>query len=247
MTHGGMLDHALAYAARGIPVLPVRPGDKAPNRNLVAHGKDSATLDTDLIREWWRRCPTGNIGLRPPDGVLVLDVDVQNGGGIANLGAIPETRKARTGSGGWHVWMRHRFTGHPRGKLEGAAGIDLKTSRGYLIAPPSVHRNGNVYRWSCDAAVARLPVHLRTRVEYPEVQRMQRFTATAGRVEGLVRKVAESVPGNRNAVLFWAAMRMFEQGTDRAELDLLRAAALSVGLTEMEIERTLRSAERRCA
>ncbi|WP_062984614.1 bifunctional DNA primase/polymerase [Nocardia anaemiae] len=248
MNDAALLDHALMYAAAGFPVLPIHPRGKAPNGNLARRGKDSATIDPTVIGEWWRRCPTGNIGIRPVENVVVLDVDPRAGGDLEQLGDLPPTWTARTGGGGWHLWFRHRFTRHPRGQLGGKRGVDIKTSAGYLIAPSSIHRDtGRRYEWVNDAPIAPLPEHLRSKVEYPEPVRPQWVATPAGRMDGLVRAVAEAVPGKRNQVLFWAACRAIEQGADQAVLDLLRAAALTCGLDEVEVERTLRSAERRCA
>jgi hypothetical protein len=241
-----LLEDALSYATAGYPVVPLI--GKRPNRNLARHGVLDATTDAAMLREWWRRCPSGNIGIRPPDGIVVADVDPRSGGTLEALGTIPVTWTARTGSGGWHVWFRHRFSGHPRGKLAGAPGIDIKTHHGYLVVAPSVHPDtGRRYEWVTDAPIAWLPAHLRPRVEYAESTQRQQVTVTVGRMAGLVRKVAESVPGNRNSVLFWSACRAFEQGAGPADLDLLLAAAVAAGLDTLEAERTIRSAERRSA
>ena len=43
---------ALAYARRGLPVLPVRPRGKAP---LCDHGGRDATIDRATVVRWWRR------------------------------------------------------------------------------------------------------------------------------------------------------------------------------------------------
>ena len=51
--------------------------------------------------------------------------------------------------------------------------------------------------------------------------------------------------GERNALLFWAACTAQEEGHDAREE--LHQAALDAGLPEVEVERTLHSAERRAA
>ncbi|MGH7487948.1 MAG: bifunctional DNA primase/polymerase, partial [bacterium] len=52
---------ALEYAARGWPVLPIRPRAKLP---LTEHGLHDATTDPELITQWWERWPDANIGIR---------------------------------------------------------------------------------------------------------------------------------------------------------------------------------------
>jgi RepB DNA-primase from phage plasmid len=66
-----------------------------------------------------------------------------------------------------------------------------------------------------------------------------------GSLAGLVRTVREAAVGERNGLLFWAACTAREEGHSAREE--LRAAALDAGLAEVEVERTLDSAERRAA
>ena len=237
------LEYALAYARAGLAVLPLAPRGKLP---ACEHGKDDATADPEQIREWWHANPRYNIGIRPAETVVVLDIDPRSGGDLDQLGNLPETWTARTGGGGWHLWFRYR--GRCRGKLADAQGIDIKTSAGYLVVAPSVHPSGRRYEWANKARIAWLPGHLAERVAYPEpVRRPYRAPSSTDRNEGLIRTVATAAPGNRNHALFWAACRAFEQGSDPGLLDLLRAAAATAGLSAPEIERTLASAERRRA
>jgi hypothetical protein len=66
-------------------------------------------------------------------------------------------------------------------------------------------------------------------------------------LDGLVRTIAAARPGNRNNALYWATCRARER-LDAGEGDpatiraALRNAALAAGLTEHEVEATLRSA-----
>ncbi|WP_157777219.1 bifunctional DNA primase/polymerase [Nocardia terpenica] len=239
---GSLLDHALGYARAGLAVLPLAPRGKVP---VTEHGKGDATTDPQVIERWWQRDPLRNIGICPQPGVAVLDVDPRNGGSLEALGMLPETWTARTGGGGWHVWFR--CAGAVRGRLVDADGVDIKTHSGYVVAPPSVHPSRDRYRWLNRAPIAMLPEHLRERVRVPAAVR------PAGRVSarsassgaGLVRAVAEAQPGQRNSVLFWAASCAWREGGDAAVLDALTDAGVAVGLSLLEIERTLASAERR--
>ena len=176
-----MLDAALSYARRGMPVLPLEPArclcdgphepdrkecpGKAPVGRLVRHGHNDATCDPDVIRSWWRADVLYNVGIRPAAGYIVLDVDPRHGGRLDELGGIPPTRIAATGGGGWHVWFR--WNGPTRGMLADTDGIDIKTHTGYLVAPPSIHPSGNRYEWLSEEPAAPLPAHLAERVSPP--------------------------------------------------------------------------------
>ncbi|MCP9621769.1 DNA primase [Nocardia otitidiscaviarum] len=238
-------DHALAYARAGLPVLPLIEQGKAP---ATAHGKDDATTDPAQVAAWWPQGSCRNIGVRPPVGVVVLDVDPRSGGTLESLGALPDTWIAETGGGGWHCWFRH--SGRVRGKVAGLAGVDIKSNSGYLVMPPSQHPNGGHYQWLTAHPIAPLPVHLvdAVAVSAPTPRCPPTGAARATDSAGLLATVAGAGEGNRNSALFWAACRVFEQyGTDAARLAQLVDAARSAGLSDIEIERTLRSAERRCA
>lgn len=237
-----MLDHALAYASAGIPVLPLQPQRKEP---ATRHGKDDATTDADIIIKWWTRKPDCNIGLRPRPGMLVVDIDPRNNGDMTLRDRLPNTWTAKTGSGGLHLWLR--ATGE-RWRAQLADGIDLKTAAGYLVAPPSVHPGGGTYRWLNNAPIAQAPGWLIAQATRPKPPPPRPFDGTAGRREAaLIAAVAEAGEGTRNGILFWAACRAVESGAYQLIRDSIADAARSTGLSEREIDATLRSAERRAA
>lgn len=234
------LDHAIAYARAKFRVLPLLPGQKVP---ATRHGKDDATTDLDVIRAWWARNSQYNIGIRPNPGDVVLDIDVRNGGTLESLGVLPSTWTAATGGGGYHLWFR--CSGRMRGKLDRLPGIDLKTETGYLVAPPSVHPSGARYCWINDEPIVPMPGHLRGLARIPVGNTLPR--RTVGRTSGdpLIRSVENAVPGQRNHLLFWAACRAHHEGSHPVVLDGIRTAAIGIGLTEREVDATMRSAARK--
>jgi ABC-type dipeptide/oligopeptide/nickel transport system ATPase component len=144
---------AIRYARRGFRVLPLRERDKRP---LIENWPNRATWDEAQVREWWAKWPNANIGIatgRYRDGYfVVLDYDPRNGGDWSDQvlnGELPDTWVAHTGSGGRHFYYRTR---EPlRGaKLE--AGMELKGEGGYVVAPPSIHPDGDEYVWEEGAA-----------------------------------------------------------------------------------------------
>lgn len=243
---------ALRYAASGLPVLAVhtiRDGRctcghadcVSPGKHpFTAHGKDDATTDVEQVTEWWRRWPWANVGIRPPAGVIVLDVDPRHGGASALLnltrqhGQLPQTLTARTGGGGFHIWLA--YGGRTRGHL--CRGVDVKNNGGHLVAPPSQHISGGRYEWVTGLPTAPAPRWVRRILDPPRPVTVP-VARIGGRIDGLVRYVTEAPEGERNKRLYWAACRAHESGLDTAPLV---AAAVAGGLPERGAQNTADSA-----
>ena len=159
-----------------------RPG-KHP---LTKNGVNDATTDLDTIKDWWEKWPQANMGIRtgPESGLVVLDVDPRNGGSeslaqlITQYGELPETLVCGTGGGGWHYYFQHPDQFQLKGKVPGLAGLDIKSDGGYVVAPPSRHHSGGVYRWLSNwrtTNIAPLPEWLL------ELIRVEEKTQPAGR------------------------------------------------------------------
>jgi hypothetical protein len=151
---------ALDYARAGWPIFPVKERAKEP---LAKHGFKDATTDLNLIRGWWSRWPRANIGIPTGEvsGMVVLDMDPRSGGDktlarlVTKHGALPKGPRARTGGGGEHYLFSCPNGGLRSGKI--GAGLDLKAEGGYIVAPPSRHPSGNLYRWTIAPNSAALP------------------------------------------------------------------------------------------
>lgn len=215
---------------------------------LTEHGKDDATDDPDQVRQWWARWPWANIGVRPPEGVVILDVDPRNGADLAlaeveaQHGRLPITLTARTGSGGWHLWFR---CGLPvRGRL--CEGVDVKTHTGYVLVPPSRHVSGGSYRWHHSIPLAPLPIWAMREIDRRHTDRPIRLAALRAHTGlELVRTLAGAHEGRRNHLLYWAARCVHEEyQSDPALLGELERVAQQRGLSAQEVHQTLRSAAR---
>lgn len=175
---------ALSYVARGWHVIPIhwsdpsRPGGcscgklecsspgKHPVAQLVPQGLKNATLNPQVVRDWWggpyRKANVG-IVTGEASGLVVLDVDPKNGGtgSLENLlrehGDFRGTLTQRTGSGGLHFLFRH--PGFPVRNSAGAVGtgLDVRGDGGYIVAAPSNHASGGTYAWVEETA-ALLPM-----------------------------------------------------------------------------------------
>lgn len=187
--HNTMKAWAVRYVMAGWRVLPLVPGGKAP-RIPSAHGKNDplrgvckgecgkpghgvhdATDDLEVIKDWWNKWPTANIGLALGNDLVALDLDPRNGGDLAHLDRLQldpaGATTARTGGGGWHV-IYHKppsktFMSHvPR-----LDGLDVLTGDRYIVAAPSIVA-GNRYEWirdPFDYPPARMPLSVAERLE----------------------------------------------------------------------------------
>ncbi|MDH3236885.1 MAG: bifunctional DNA primase/polymerase, partial [Alphaproteobacteria bacterium] len=173
-----LCEAALQYAAMGWPVFPCKPRGKRP---LTRHGFKDATTDPQTIRDWWQKWPRANVAIATGTdaGFWALDIDVDDKRGRngnqalrqleARHGALSKTTQQLTPGGG-----RHLLFEHPRTKLKNSAsklgpGLDVRGDGGYIIVAPSVHPNGQAYRWAPDGhpknvAPAPTPEWLRDRI-----------------------------------------------------------------------------------
>jgi hypothetical protein len=154
------LSIALDYAARGLTVFKLPPRDKVPYAG--SHGFKDASLNPATIRSWFGGSFQYNIGIATGlvSGVFVLDIDGANGAfSIAELesihGQLPATLTSITANG-CHLWFRITES-IPKSESRIGPRLDGRGCGGYAVAPPSVHPDGWVYRWSNDRPIAPIP------------------------------------------------------------------------------------------
>ncbi len=141
---------ALAYAAHGVQVLPLRGKLPRIPKRAGGRGVHDATCDPDTIRAWWRRWPDANVGLRCGIAFDVIDVEVAGRRNLERLlaehGGEPiGGPRVRTGSGGWHLYVEP--TGLPD-KVGVLDRVDYRAADRYVVAPPSRHpETGQPYQW----------------------------------------------------------------------------------------------------
>jgi putative DNA primase/helicase len=159
-----LIDWALAYAALGLHVFPLHSmrdgrcscgrdcGKNAAKHPRVKGGFKAATTDARQIEEWWRKWPDANIGIATGavSGVIVLDIDGRQGLEtlkklIAERGPLSPTHAVKTARG-WHLYFRTPASGIAIPCSSGN-GLDVRGDGGYVVAPPSIHISGHVYRW----------------------------------------------------------------------------------------------------
>jgi hypothetical protein len=164
------LDTALALAARGFPVFPIKAGAKFPplwrdwpNRATKEPNRATSTnseqIGSKLVDKWPENA---NIGIHCK-GLVVLDVDVRADGdnSLAKLeltNGLPPTLTTRTPTGGRHLFYRlpEGHTGVPNGANKLGPGIDIKSTNGYVLAPGSEVEAGR-YRFEADVPIVDAP------------------------------------------------------------------------------------------
>ena len=150
--------HALALAGLGYKIVPLPTREKYPKG--LGEWQKKATCDVAQIERWFQDPELGigwAMGTQPNGANLAgIDVDVANGKqGWASLRAldvrfnlrqvIRNTVTSVTGSDGRHLIVDTGQFIVNNGKL--GEGLDLRGEGGFLVVPPSVHPNGERYRW----------------------------------------------------------------------------------------------------
>lgn len=158
MEYPSMYHAAIDYIKRGLAVFPLEEKGKRPK---TRNGFKDATTDAAQVKAWWQQWPNANIGIatgKRSGGIFVIDLDIDEDKGIDGYhtledwqrenGKFPETWTAITGRGGYHLYF------HSNSEVKNRAGIidgvDVRGDGGYVVAPPSIHSNGNRYEWEYD-------------------------------------------------------------------------------------------------
>lgn len=136
---------AIALAARGFRVFPLRENDWRPK---ITGWVDAATTSEETIRRWWTQWPAANVGVATGQGLLVIDIDNKKGKNgsesFAALALPPEaldTFTVETPSGGRHVYFRVERD-HPNSAGRLGDGLDTRGAGGYVVGPGSTLTEG---------------------------------------------------------------------------------------------------------
>jgi len=98
------------------------------------------------ICDWWKKSPNANIAIVTGKISNLAVVDVDKGANINNL-TLPPTAMVQTGGEGWHHYYKYPANKKIASKIAILPKIDIKADGGYVIAPPSIHASGKIYRW----------------------------------------------------------------------------------------------------
>lgn len=150
----------LYRAAGWMQVIPLPEGRKTPPPSGFT-GRSRKPVTDEQVQVWSQATPNANTGIVIPEGVLVLDIDAEQGHrvkadgakGISELsqelGALPATWSST--AHGIDSPARHLFYKVPEGLAwKGGAieGVDiLQPGHRYSVVWPSIHPSGEMYCW----------------------------------------------------------------------------------------------------
>ncbi len=228
-----MLEYALELAGMGLPVHPLHTpvgggrcscgrkscGSVGKHPRTMSGVKDAST-DPGQIKKWWSMWPDANIGFATGGSsrIVVLDVDCNHAAGKygdeslnaleERHGPLPDTWLSLTGGGGLHYYFSYDGDG-VKNDVEFLPGLDVRTTGGYVVAPPSLHASGRRYEWEgahepWGTPIAPLPDWLRDII----IRGKEGSTGHGERLE-IPETVAE---GGRNRTMFRLAASLRARG-----------------------------------
>lgn len=250
-----MLINASFYQRNGWAVLPLR------TRMKMAYltWKHSQTYRMTLpeVETFWRMSPDANIGLicGQVSGFFVLDCDSQQAIHEVTMRGMTRTLAARTANGLHFYFKLPDFRVGNRAKF--LPGCDIRGEGGYVVAPPSIHPSGKCYEWVGTAtsdSIAAAPNWLldilrpkplpKPGLPPPAPTKISYYARIA--FENELRRLTYAASGERNNQLNRSAYSLGQLVADGAlqKCDVERAltnVALSIGLGEIETEKTIAS------
>lgn len=166
--HGlDMLGAALAYAAAGWYLVPVRRGTKHPGSVLLGGWHEQSSRDPRQIAAWFAGTDHGIALHAGRSGVVVFDVDTPDrlppvlGDALARGGPPWQATRAGVTNRGHAVFAQPpgRRLGNTTGLLGGGWG-EVRGQNGVIVVEPTEHPDGGLYHWLRVGPVPVLPTSL---------------------------------------------------------------------------------------
>lgn len=146
-----ILEAALEYNKRNLSVIPVGQ-DKVP---LISWREFQERIASqEEIKEWWKKYPQANVGIVTGEisNLTVLDCDSQIAHELVQQiykGKTPLVKTPR----GYHYYFQFAKDTRNTVRIQNM-DLDLRSSGGYVVAPPSINGSGNAYRFINDLNIA---------------------------------------------------------------------------------------------
>lgn len=247
-----LFEAALKYAQMGLAVFPLQEKGKEPATN---NGFKDATTEERQIKLWWRKNPNYNIGIatgQKSGGLVAIDMDIDKDQGKdgyrvftnwcnQNFLVLPDSWLSITGRGGYHLFYKSAFP--LPNKANWLDSVDIRADGGYVVAPPSVHPNGNKYEWEQAPDEYDLITSDDIDVEFV----FNSILASNLKEKGKTLNIPDEIPeGHRDEMMFKLACKYQSMGMSD---DAMLAALLKENeirckppLTEKEIQRKVEQA-----
>lgn len=238
-----MKQEALDLAEKGFRVFPVfeptakgcscKQGEICENAGKhprVSQWQKVATTDKAQIKEWFQKWQRANIGIATGKGsnVIVLDVDANKGGDVSlselfGDSDLPETLTAKTGNGFHFFFQIVENIDIKNSVVKIGEGLDIRGENGFVVASPSLHREGNRYSWMNETKPCPLPDFLKEKLLEIEKQRTTQ-TIDSKQVSKINKIIFSNtntsiIPeSTRNETLFRKASALRGKGSNEFEI-----------------------------
>jgi putative DNA primase/helicase len=153
-------DRARILTSRGIPVVPVNPGER---RCQLPGWPQLATTDQEQLNAWAAQNPNYNTAaVAKPDGFVVLDSDSEDLADRIKRDTgkeLPDTFTVRSGGKGYpHLYFRQTECTRALGNRNTTGrGFDWQSVNKYVVGPGSQLAGGGEYRAINSAPIADCP------------------------------------------------------------------------------------------
>lgn len=238
-------DIAMFYAEHNIKTFTVKRQGKSP---LCQNGFKSATMDRVVLQEWNKKFPDCNIGI--PTGtinnIFVVDIDGEIGAksliALENIYGKLDAPTVITGKGK-HLYFKMPENTNIKSSVSKIANhIDIRANGGYVVAPPSIHENGNCYKWLNFDFSQDFPTAPQWLIDVISNSAETKF-------EDLLEEIATASEGMRNTTLLGNAIKICNSA-NKQFLDMeniknnIIDAGIASGLSRAESTRTVNNAMR---
>lgn len=242
---------AAKYASLGYAIIPlhwIKPDgscscnridcDSEGKHPLGEHGASTPMTNPELVTAQWDKYPNANIGIvAGASRLCILDLDSQTAqdhlydiADVDTIATLNTTPISKTGKG------LHIVFADPNGEYKPSVGrgsdkgIDIRAGVSYIVAPPSIHKNGSTYEWTQNAPPAAAPLLTPWLHDY--------ITSRGNKKDDTILTddvLIES--GSRNDMLFELGYSMRRKGFTR---EAIEAALLSMNATRVKPPLSLR-------
>ena len=151
------LEAAIDLWEKGFNVIPLRSSNPLPTpeepsddfsifkKPLVKWKKyQNKRLSLEELKRYFERKPFLNLGIIT-NGLVIIDADNQKAVGWCDINL--DTPVVSITAKGKHYYFSKPQDFQISNSVNSELGIDIRSTGGFVVAPPSVHGSGIIYRW----------------------------------------------------------------------------------------------------